>query len=128
MRHDDVTKEITHDKLVIAYANLPVTKYSASDHHKIIRNKLRHIGRILLEMKRIDPVITDVTSIYDVSNFDTFIRAVHNLAGLKDGKFSTHSFGPPSVTLFPQIGDVLQIEAMKKKDETPHYNIQFPNR
>ncbi|CAG9824676.1 unnamed protein product, partial [Phaedon cochleariae] len=118
MRDDEVTKAIAYDELVIVYANLLASKYSSSDHHhKMIRNKLRHIGRILLAMKKIDSSIKDVMSIFDASHFDTFIKAVHIIAGLKDGRFQTPSFGPSSVTLFSQIGDVLQVEAIKKKDE-----------
>lgn len=116
LNNDEVTRAIALDELVIVYANLLTMKYSSSSHHhKMIRNKIRHVSRILLAMRKIDSRITDATSIFDPLSFDTFIQAIHDLAGLNDGKFAAPSFGPTSVTLICQLGDVLQVEAIKKK-------------
>lgn len=125
LKNDEVTKAIAHDELIIVYGNLLVMKYSTSQHHyKMIRNKLRHISRILLEMRKVNPNVTDAASIFDPEHFDTFIQAIYKLAGLHDGKFSAPSFGPTSVTLISQVGNVLQTEAIKKKDQLIENNTQ----
>uniref|UniRef100_A0A6P7G5J9 Uncharacterized protein LOC114336163 n=1 Tax=Diabrotica virgifera virgifera TaxID=50390 RepID=A0A6P7G5J9_DIAVI len=125
MRDDDITANITHDNLVIAYANQLATKYSSSRHHyNMIRNRMRHISRVLTKMKKISNTISDTQSIFDPQHFDFFIQAVHRIAGFTNGKFSVPSFGPSSVTLFSQLGDVLETEAIKRKDIVLEQNVQ----
>lgn len=125
MKEDNVTSAIASDELVITYANLQILKYSHSKHHhKMIRNKLRHISRILLEMRKLNEQITDVASIFDPSHFDCYVEAIHRLAGLRNGKFRVPSFGPSSVTLINQIGDVLEGEAIKRKSRVVEENTK----
>ncbi|KAJ8962288.1 hypothetical protein NQ318_018267 [Aromia moschata] len=90
LNNDEVTRAVAHDELVIIYANLLVIKYSSSSHHhRMIRNKIRHIAH--------------TASIFDPLNFDVFIEAVHNLAGLSDGHFAAPSVGPTSITLICKL-------------------------
>nr|XP_023027931.1 uncharacterized protein LOC111515969 [Leptinotarsa decemlineata] len=114
---DVVTRAIAHDHLAIQFGNFLAIKYSSSYHHdKMIRSKLRQLSRILLEMKKIDPSIEDVKSIYDCNKFDTFINAIYSLGGWSDGRFAVTSIGPSSVTLILHVGDILETEAVKNKD------------
>lgn len=114
LRADQIVKAVSHVELVIIFA-----KYSTSDHHhKMIRYKIRHIERILIGMRRINANISDVSSIFlNPSSFESFVEAVHNLAGLSEGKFKSTCFGPTSVTLFSQLGEVLQCETIKRKND-----------
>lgn len=84
LRDDTVTKEAVNDELIVTFGNLMAMKYSSSAHHyKEIRNKIRHIGRILLEMKLININIKNAEDIFAPENFDDFVKVVHKIAGLE---------------------------------------------
>lgn len=125
MNNDNISSAILFDELVIRYGNFMTMKYSSSKHHQqMIRNKIRHISRVFLEMKKTNPTLTDVTSIFDPSQFDAFIAAIHNLSGFSAGGYVTPSLGPSTVTLFTHLGNFLIAESIKRKDESLERNVE----
>lgn len=75
MNNDNILSAIIFDELVIQYGNFMTMKYSSSkDHQQMIRNKIRHISRVFLEMKKINSTVTDVKSVFDPSQFDTLLQ------------------------------------------------------
>lgn len=79
---DDLSGMVArHDLAIVLFINLECFKYRHSKHHgKMIRAKLRRLGRLLIQMRKIDNNITDFASVLDPSNFDTFIKAVNAIA------------------------------------------------
>ncbi|KAI4456593.1 hypothetical protein MML48_8g00003462 [Holotrichia oblita] len=125
LKNDLITRTIANDSLAIKFGNFLAIKYGTSTHHdKMIRNKLRHLSRILLEMKKIDASINNITSIFDSAKFDCFVQAVYIMGGLREGTFSNPSVGPASVTLILQVGDILETEAIKIKDHNLEVEVQ----
>lgn len=83
LNDDNITWDIAYDELVITSANMLITKYSMSvHHHTMIRNKIRHIGRIFLNIKEINPSIQKVEDIFDAAVYDDYVAAIHKLGGL----------------------------------------------
>ncbi|KAF5308551.1 hypothetical protein FQR65_LT18084 [Abscondita terminalis] len=123
--NDEVTRIAAHDLYIIEYINLMSIKYSSSAHHnKMIRNKMRHLGRILLEMSKNYNTVTDISSIFQPCNFDNFIKTVNCMAGLTDGKFNAPSFGPASITLMKKMGRVIETFAIKDGNREMQTNVE----
>lgn len=118
MADDPITSAAIHDELVIIYGNMQALKYSASSHNfAMIRHKMRHIARLRIEAKKIDPTIDNVTAMFNPKKFDAVIKAIHRLGELReDGHYGVPSMGPSSITLLTQICELLCGEAIKRDD------------
>lgn len=58
MFEDEVVKSVAYDELTIAYGNTLAIKYNSSKHfQKMIRQRIRHVGRILLKMRTLAPKV-----------------------------------------------------------------------
>lgn len=86
LREDDVTKVIRYDELIIIYGNTLCQKYRLPHYHKMIRARLRLIGRFLLEIKKIDNCIHEYSSVFKPENFESALEAVNILGGLNAAK------------------------------------------
>lgn len=137
MRNDDVTTIIKYDYLVVLFGNLEAYKYRHSQHHtKMIRAKLRRLGRLLLEFKKVQTNITDFSSIFDPSNFSNFLKAVNNLGNFDERKdlYDTPATAFALGTLTKELSDIWIADCIEKKDmekkilaeEFMHlYNLKF---
>ncbi|KAK9871761.1 hypothetical protein WA026_014216 [Henosepilachna vigintioctopunctata] len=65
-------------------------KYKAKYNHKIIRAKLRLLGRLIYEMKKINKLDTNFSSIYTPELYDSFVAAV-NLLGEQSSDGTTYN-------------------------------------
>lgn len=61
--------------------------------HKMIRSKLRLIGRFILEMKKLDKNINSFTDVFNPEKFDTALKAINCLGGLDTNR---HQYFSPS--------------------------------
>ncbi|KAG5869143.1 hypothetical protein JTB14_002755 [Gonioctena quinquepunctata] len=120
LREDEVTSIIRYDQLVIAYGNSLCTKYRLPHLHKMIRSKLRLIGRFLIEMKRIDPQIMDFASIYYPNKFDNVIEAVDETAILDHSlqEYKSPATASDLGTTLKKCGKLLVARCIKERDNT----------
>lgn len=73
-----------HDMAIVLFGNLESFKYRHSKHlGKMIRSKVRRLGRMLVIMKNLSKDIDDFASIFNPIHFDIFIKAV-NIMGKYD--------------------------------------------
>lgn len=84
----------------------------------MIRARLRLSGRLLFEMKKIDPEVSDFASIYHVERYDAFVSVIKAI-GRFDPK--TNEFGAPAmascaVTFVKHIGKYLIAEYIQLRD------------
>lgn len=71
---------IKYDFLIIAYGNLQASKLQVSQHHgSQIRAELHLLARLVLQLRELDPNITELSSLYDPTKFEVFIQAVNIL-------------------------------------------------
>ncbi|KAK4887425.1 hypothetical protein RN001_003696 [Aquatica leii] len=122
---DDTLTMLTQIYEQVEYINLMAIKYRSSAHHyKMIRNKMRHLGRILLEMNKNDKTINDISSIFQPCKFDKFIKTINSMAGLAEGKFNAPSLGPTSITLMRKMGAVIESFAIKNGNKEMQVNVE----
>lgn len=124
LREDHITQLISYDELLITYANKLCVKYRAKYHHNMIRSKLRLLGRLLYNMKKINSSVTDFASIFNPEIYDSFVEAVNNLGKLSEDKTK---YEKPAVaaslgTMVKMVGKRLICECIKKKDEPKQKN------
>lgn len=81
LRDDDITQVIRYDEFVITYGNTLCEKYRLPHFHKMIRAKLRTIGRFLLEIKKIDKTVENLSCIFVPNKFDDVLKAVNIIGG-----------------------------------------------
>lgn len=119
LREDSITKIIAYDELAIIYGNKLTEKYRKPHLHKMIRSKLRLIGRFLVEIKRINSVVTDFSSIFNPRLYDDVIKAVNNVALYNPDyqKYKSPATAFAYGTLFKQCGRIQINEYIKKDDE-----------
>lgn len=118
MRDDDITCIIKYDELAIIYGNKLCTKYRKPHLEYFIRSKLRLIGRLLIEIKKINTSITDFASIFQPLYYDDVVKGVNKVALLNDcltykSPATAFSYG----TLLKKCGQILINEHIKSDNE-----------
>lgn len=118
LRDDSITNLLKYDELVIVYANKMSLKYRKKHYHKMIRAKLRLIGRILIELQKIDETVLDFSSIFSPKHYDNVILAVNRVAGLiiSEQKYKAPSTAFAAGTLLKKCGNIYVSELIKKQD------------
>ena len=115
LRDDDIVRIIRYDKLIILYGNKLCKKLPLHHQHDEIRTHLRRLGRLLQAIRKIDPNITDMESVFDPKYYNVVVEAVNVLAEL-DPK--TQLYKVPSVaaalgTTLKKLGQVLESECIR---------------
>lgn len=119
MQDDNIAKSIRYDELIILFGNKLCQKYKDPHFYDMIRQKLRQLGRFLLEAKQHDREIHDFFSLCYPKHYDTTIAVIQSLAGLND---SNTGFKIPSLvtslgTLLKQICKLCISEWIKRHNE-----------
>lgn len=119
MRDDNVTKVIRYDELVINYATKLCKKFQDPHFYDMIRQKLRQIGRLLLEMKNQNDEIDDLFTIFVPNHYDDCLRAVRALAGLNElgTSFKIPSLATSLGTLLKQLCKRCITIMIKRRDK-----------
>nr|CAI5840284.1 unnamed protein product [Callosobruchus analis] len=103
LRGDDITQIIRYDELVIQFGNSLCAKYRLQHLHKMIRAKLRLLGRFMLQMRKLDSNIRDLASLLSPEYFDTVMIAVNHMAGFDS---NTYTYRTPATAA--DIGTTLK--------------------
>lgn len=116
LRDDEVTRIIRYDNLIILYANKMSIKYRAQYQEDMIRARLRLLGRFLIALKKIQPAITDFSSLYNPRFYDDCISAVRIIARYN---VENNTFDAPTVAsglgmLLKHVGSILISDCIKK--------------
>lgn len=118
MRDDEIVRRVRFDWLLIVFGNKMCCKYTPHYQENMIRARLRLTGRVLNEIKKIDPNVTDFASIYHVEQYNSLVSAIKII-----GRFDpqTNEFGAPAmasfaVTFIKLIGKYLSAEYIRLRD------------
>lgn len=119
LREDDVVRSIRYDELLILYGNKMCVKYKAKYHQKMIRARLRLLGRLLLEVRKRNNTVTDFASLFSPENYDDLIEAVNVLAELShDGtKYLRPAVASSLGTIIKVVGKLYISQCIKNKDD-----------
>lgn len=118
MRNDNVYGIMIKDETVVKYGNMMILKYSTSTHHyKMIAQQLRHICRLVIEIKKLNTSVQHVKDMLDPKNYDDLVKAIHNLAGLADGKYKSPSVANHSCTLIMHLVQFVKCQSIKNGDQ-----------
>lgn len=79
---DDNVIIIRYDEFVIIWGNTLCQKYRLIHYHKMIRSRLRLVGRFLLEIININKNIHDYFGVFKKDNFTSTLDAINILGGL----------------------------------------------
>jgi len=127
MRNDDVTRNIRYDSLLLLYANSQCKKYRHSLHHlRMIRARLRLIGRLLIAIRKINNNVTSLTSIYDPKYYDTLLDAINIVAEYDKEK---DTYKKPAIasnlgTYVKYIGELLITKCIKEHNDNVKINTK----
>lgn len=119
LQEDAIVKAIRYDELIILFANKLCQKYKDPHYYDMIRQKMRQLGRFLIEIKKIDKTIDDLFSIYRPLYYDAMLLAVQSLAGLNEGGtgFKVPSLATALGTLIKQVGTLCVTICIKRENE-----------
>lgn len=92
----------------------------------MIRQKLRQLGRFLIEIRKYERDIHDFFSVFYPKNYDAMIAAVQSLAGLNK---ATMGFKKPSLatslgTLIKQVGKLCIAEWIKRQNKEKQMYVE----
>lgn len=118
LRNDALVRSLKFDWLIKVYGNKLAAKYTKLKSPDMIKGRLRLIARVLHELKRIEPEITDLKTLYHPKYFDRAVEAIQAVARLDSDK---NEYGAPAtasscVTAIKKIGIMLTAEYIKKDD------------
>lgn len=113
---DDIARVIRFDWLLIVYGNKLSKKYTKLGCIKMIKNKLRLVGRILTALKNIEPEVTNFTKLYHPKYYDSVVEAIRAVArvDIVRNEFLAPATASSGVTAVRQIGKLLIAEYIKK--------------
>lgn len=119
MQDDNIAKSIRYDELIVLFGNKLCQKYKDPHFYDMIRQKLRQLGRFLLEVRKQDKEIYDFFSIFYPKHYDATIAAVQSLAGLNDSGtgFKIPSLATSLGTLIKQICKLCISEWIKRHNK-----------
>lgn len=117
MTHDDVSLAVRHDDLIIKLGGHLLSKFS-DNHYNYVGQKLREMGRLLLQMRSIRPSINCLSETIDPKVFDDVVRAVKKIAGMDEssGKYKTPSLALKVGHSLKKCSRILMAEALKNGD------------
>jgi len=120
MRDDSISKVIRYDELAIDYGNKLCEKFQDPHFYDMIRQKLRQISRLLLEMKNQSDKIDDLFTIFTPDNYDDCLKTVRTLAGLNESgtDFKIPSLTTSLGTLLKQLCKRCITIMIKRRDKT----------
>lgn len=112
MRHDiipvlrkncEVTDIIRYDRLIILFGNMISMRFKLAHQDVMIRSQLRLLGRVVLELRKIDHRIEDLAAVFHPSFFNDLLQAVNVVANFNE---KTQKYGSPSTAF--AIGTALR--------------------
>lgn len=117
-RDDALVRNLKFDWLITVYGNKLSAKYTRPKSPLMIKGRLRVIARFLRELKRIEPEVKDLATMYDPIYFDRVVEAIQAVARFDAVR---NEYGAPAtasscVTAIKQIGLMLKSEYIKRKD------------
>lgn len=121
MRDGTVKDILRYDELAILYGNSLCEEYREKYHHKMIRARLRALGRFIIEVKKINPSVKELRHAIHPLCVNDVIKAVHAVGKLnKDsGRYEAPaSAGNLSFELMNRVPDALLDEGIMKQDKT----------
>lgn len=119
LRDDELVRSLKFDWLITVYGNKLAAKHTKLRSPDMIKGRLRLIARFLRELKRIEPEVTDLATLYHPKYFDRAVEAIQAVARF-DAENNT--YGAPAtasscVTAIKKIGTMLIAEYIKRDDQ-----------
>lgn len=96
IREDIYTMPLRYDELLIKFANQMCIKYPKAHNYPMIRNKIRLVGKIMHEMKKIDDTIQQFADVFVPKQYDHVIKSIQIIAGLDST--GQHFKSPPTAS------------------------------
>lgn len=126
MLEDNIVRLIRYDFLIIKFGNKLCREYRRKYHHKMIRSKLRLMGRFLQTLQLILPEITDFASRYNGNYFDIIVEAIDIVAELdhKNGTYRKPSVAGELGTNIKKMGKLLDTEYSKSQERDKEELVQ----
>ncbi|XP_057321998.1 uncharacterized protein LOC130665565 [Microplitis mediator] len=126
MHDDDVSRVIRYDDLLIYFANLLCDKYSKQQQHDMIRSRLRLLGKLVIEMKGIEGIgsqIIDFSSIINPKFYSHLIESIKRLTGC-DAENKTCRAPSAAITYGTYLGKVTNAFRSKCIEDENHEPLQ----
>lgn len=126
MREDEIVRLIRYDFLIIKYGNQLCMNYRKKYLHKMIRAKLRLLGRFLKKLKEIESSIIDFASLFDPKHYDKVVDAINAVVGLNEetGMYESASNAAELTKSIKRIGRLLVTECIKSHDSEKQQNTE----
>lgn len=118
LREDIYTMPLRYDELLIKFANQMCIKYPKAHNYPMIRNKIRLVGKIMHEMKKIDDTIQQFADIFVPRQYDNVIKSIQIVAGLDNSgqHFKSPSTASAAGTLLKKCAKFFITEIIKNDD------------
>ncbi|XP_078513618.1 uncharacterized protein LOC144772856 isoform X2 [Lissotriton helveticus] len=120
MVHDDISTIVRNDPLIVKLGErLYLQKGEVTHQHADIRNKMRELAKLLLEVRKNDHTITSVNDFVNPKKFNAVIKAVKSMTGFSKEK---NQYAVPSTAIklrhtLLKITSIMEGDALRNKDE-----------
>ncbi|KAK0159798.1 hypothetical protein PV327_010872 [Microctonus hyperodae] len=117
--HDDyVARTIQYDRLLILYGNVLCEKYTTEQLFNTVRNYLRLLARLLIEIKKINGEIDDFASIFHSKFYNDLIKAIKMCGNYENKNTNSNStYNPTMLRLhLRKCGRLLALECVENRN------------
>lgn len=122
MRPDIVSMTAKLDPLVCAFGARYLKIHREAHFINVVSRKMREIGRLILEVQKLKPDLTDLFKILQPVNFDIIVEATKTIAKYDATKqqYMSPTYAMNIGTTLKQCCDIAILQALKKKDVYAH--------
>lgn len=119
LREDIYTMPLRYEELLIKFGNQMCINYPKVHNYHMIRNKIRHVGKVMHEMKKIDNTIHQFTDIFTPRQYDNVIKSIQIVAGLHSSgqHFKSHSTASAAGTVLKKCAKFYITDIIKNDDD-----------
>ncbi|KAJ8932212.1 hypothetical protein NQ314_014832 [Rhamnusium bicolor] len=116
MRADKVSLEAKNDTLICGFGARYINTHREKHFVQVASRKMRELSKILIEMRKLDPNITDMFSALQPKYFDLFVQAVKQVSKYDAEKdlYLSPTFAMNIATSLKQCCDIAITYAYKK--------------
>lgn len=116
---DEVSNLVNYDWLLISFGNELMEKHDKDYQHDMVKSQLKLLGRVLIEIRRIEPTVTDFASLFNAQVCNSVIEGIRAVAGFDPSErlFRAPATALSAVTQIKHVGQFLSNENIANKNK-----------
>ena len=127
MKHDRISLVVRQDPLIVTFGTKMFAKNGHHvQQHQYIKQKVRELGRFLLQTRQLDTSVQTLKDCIDPTRFSLAVKAVKTVSGYKEdaGKYTTPSLALKLGHSLKKAAQYVKSEALQSQDNEMKIQVE----